>query len=196
METAGAQLTNISVHNNTCYNPATNWSEGQRWGAGGASEDGQQIGTLHSGAASPIPSNLNYFNNVFDQIGLCGIEHPSAGTPAGSQWQGAGNMAFDYNLYRRISGATPTICLVSPGAGNPTIATWAASDQTPAQEVHGLLTGLDPKFTDPANGNFTPQAGSPLLAAGTNLSGSGVVWDINHKPRPASGAITIGAIQQ
>ncbi len=61
-------------------------------------------------------------------------------------------------------------------------------------EAHGLIQ-VDPSFTSQSAGDLTLAAGSPLRNAGANLSSVGVVWDFNHRPRPASGPFTIGAFQ-
>jgi len=185
--TFGASITTLSVYNNTIYN-LVGWSEGQRWGAGGASEDNQRFGVFHGGGATPIPTAYNSFNNAFAGLGTsCSI---NAGGFPYTLWQGAGNMLFDYNLWSRQNGTATIYC---SSGGNQNIATWAPGD-TPPQEVHGIIDS-SPQFTNPGAGNFTPVAGSPLINTGTNLFGSGVVWDYNRLPRPTSGNFTIGAIQ-
>ncbi|MGH6836336.1 MAG: hypothetical protein ACREC9_12490, partial [Methylocella sp.] len=185
--TRGAALSNISIYNNTGYN-APSWSEGQRWGAGGSSEDGQQYGMYHNGAASPAPANYNNFNNVYAGLGTsCSIR----GSGALTDWSGSGNMLLDYNLWSRLNGTAPLYCAVpSP---NQNLSAWAAGENPP-QEAHGQI-GVDPMFVDASAQNFAPAAGSPLLNAGTNLHGAGVVLDFNHNPRPSSGPFTVGAIQ-
>ncbi|MGQ0446144.1 MAG: right-handed parallel beta-helix repeat-containing protein [Beijerinckiaceae bacterium] len=188
--TFGASLNNISVYSNTCYN-AIGWSEGQRWGSGGSSEDNQRFGLYHSDSGGPSPTNYKRKNNAYTGLGTsCSIRHPSSPVNA---WGGAGKMQLDYNLWSRENGSAPTTCLVSPSAGNPTLASWAAGYSLP-HEVNGKI-GVDPAFTNAAAGDFTPLSGSPLKNSGTNLFSAGVVWDFNKNPRPTSGMFTIGAIQ-
>ena len=188
--TFAADITNLSIYNNTAYN-TVGWSEGQRWSGAGSSEDNQRFGLLDGDSGGPSPTNYNNKNNAYAGLGTsCSIRHPSAPVNA---WGGAGNMLLDYNLWSRENGSTPITCLVSPPAGNPTVESWAAG-YSPVQEPNGKI-GVDPAFTSAAAGDFTPLSGSPLRNAGTNLFSAGVVWDFNKAQRPASGPFTIGAIQ-
>lgn len=57
----------------------------------------------------------------------------------------------------------------------------------------GNLT-VDPLYTDPTTYNLLPQAGSPLITAGTNLSGT-FTTSYNGATRPGVGAWTIGAYE-
>jgi hypothetical protein len=63
--------------------------------------------------------------------------------------------------------------------------------------THGVndITGQDPLFVDPANGDFRLQPNSPAINMGADLSGSGVTTDILGRARPKSGAFDIGAYE-
>lgn len=185
---SGATITNVSVYNNTGYNTPS-WSENQRWGAGGTDESGERFGLYHSDSGGSTMTNYNNFNNVYAGLGSsCSIRHPIPATT----WQGSGNMLLDYNLWSRSDTTSPIVCVV-PAGGNPLLTTWAAGD-TPPQEVHGVV-GVNPKFSDPDLGDFSPYLLSPMLNAGVNLYSSGVVLDFDKQARPSAGAFTLGAIQ-
>ncbi|MDQ6704016.1 MAG: hypothetical protein M3Z96_13495 [Pseudomonadota bacterium] len=175
-------LSNILFYNNTA-DSSFSWCEGQRWGDDGSSEDGQNWTWYLPGGLSG--SNIQWKNNVFSNIGSFGILGPSLSL-------GNGSLTSDYNLWHNADGSAPVFA-ATDGSGNFPMTQWA-NNHSPKAETHGLI-GVDPKFTNEASRDYAPASGSPLLGAGVNLAGSGVVWDINKKPRPASGAFTIGAYQ-
>jgi hypothetical protein len=192
----GAQIDQIFLYNNTGWN-ATGWSESQRWGAGPTwtSEAGQRYGVFPG--VSPTPTNVSIRNNAFTDLGTsCSI----VGTGGiRTMWQGIGPggiAPYDYNHWHGGPAGVPRYCgsPTIPPIGNVPISTWAAGD-TPNEEVHGSVSGVDPLFTDTTINNFTPQASSTLRSTGTNLYSLGVVLDFNRLPRPTSGNFTKGAIQ-
>ncbi|MGH6846759.1 MAG: hypothetical protein ACREC0_04755 [Methylocella sp.] len=188
-----AVVSNMSIYNNTVYDGA-NWSAGQRWNNAGASTSNLNEGLYNGGIDSNPPTNYNIFNNVFSGLGTqFAMTQPKPAVVGGpSVWVESGTMLMDYNLWSRTDGGIPIIALV-PGGTNPHLAAWINTGAVP-QEAHGLIQA-DPQLTSPSTGNFAPALGSPLFNAGMNLFSSGVVWDINHQPRPASGPFTIGAFQ-
>lgn len=155
-------------------------------------------------------TNLKIYNNIFAEIGGSGGD-PGFGIDA-THWNEAwsSNLAnpytssgdwLDWNCWPKNtkSNATQQIALHT---GNFAISTWRAGTMTaggtptfsPALEANGVFD-QDPLFVNQSGFNFALQSGSPCLNAGTNLYSAGVVWDINHNPRPASGAFAMGAFQ-
>ncbi len=59
----------------------------------------------------------------------------------------------------------------------------------------GNISGSDPLYTDGPNGDLLPQSGSPLINAGTNLSGTGFTDSLNGVARPSGAAWDIGAYE-
>ena len=71
------------------------------------------------------------------------------------------------------------------------VATWAAYDRVDSDEE--LI--VDPELVDPANGDFTPDTGSPCINSG---HGSGVPYDVNGDAfdpnNPDIGAVSTGVV--
>jgi len=55
------------------------------------------------------------------------------------------------------------------------------------------LTGVDPRFVNPAGGDFRLQPGSPAIDAGMDLRSAGVTTDFEGTPRPQGAGFDIGA---
>ncbi len=65
---------------------------------------------------------------------------------------------------------------------------------------NGIITAADPGFTNPAQDDFTPAAGSPALDAGSNGAPNLPFEDFNHRMRvagaaTAGGRVDLGAIE-
>ena len=100
-----------------------------------------------------------------------------------------GEMNSDYNDWFHT--VTPAeVHQWYPTSLDEPLTQWAAN--FPAEQ-HGIEA--DPQFVDLIDGNLVPGTGSPLINAGINLTASGLVLDFDRKPRPATGAFTIGAYQ-
>jgi hypothetical protein len=184
---ASSTQANLHIYANTFYG-VDSWSWNQRPNPGSNSA----WAILLSIDSAVTMTGLDVCNNAFAGAVIFGLAlegqfDNSLAPAAGTTW--------DYNQWSLI-GAGSTKVFASKGSSPPltgtiTITTWKA---TYGWDAHGLVD-VDPSFTNAAAGDFTPLPGSPLRNAGTNLFSSGVAWDFNHNPRPASGPFTIGAIQ-
>ena len=186
----------LFIYNNTTYG-VSSWSDGQR--PNGVAQK-ESLNILYDSTVTV--SNTDIRNNVFagnaavfntDAAFLSSftcnpaIPGPNSGVCTLQQMTGT---TWDYNNWSRSDGAAPDMGITN-GDGNFPMTTWFANHSF---EAHGLIR-VDPSFTKQSAGDLTMAAGSPLRNAGANLSSVGVVWDFNHKPRPASGPFTIGAFQ-
>ncbi len=185
----------LSIYNNTAYGPSS-WSDGQR--PNGIAQK-TSLDLLYDSTVTV--SNTDIRNNIWAgnsasndcAVFLTQTTCPSPGGVGGNTCTVTGMSAtmWDYNNWSDADGSMPKFCIQGAG-GNWPMATWF-SNHVPF-EAHGLIQ-VDPSFTNQSAGDLTLAAGSPLRNAGANLSSVGVVWDFNHKPRPASGPFTIGAFQ-
>lgn len=185
----------LSIYNNTAYGPSS-WSDGQR--PNGIAQK-TSLDLLYDSTVTV--SNTDIRNNIWAgnsasndcAVFLTQATCPSPGGAGGNTCTVTGMSAtmWDYNNWSDADGSMPKFCIQGAG-GNWPMATWF-SNHVPF-EAHGLIQ-VDPSFTNQSAGDLTLAAGSPLRNAGANLSSVGVVWDFNHKPRPASGPFTIGAFQ-
>ncbi|MGH6840972.1 MAG: hypothetical protein ACREDV_02615, partial [Methylocella sp.] len=169
-------LHDIYVLNNSSSNP-TSWRATQNMpeGAGGFA--------LMLGS----PAAVAAWNIVIENNAL--VDFPSSAMVLNENfdtWKG--DMTLDYNDwfhtgYMWVSRRLPTIL-------DQSFTQWAAA--FPAEQ-HGIKQ--DPLYLDRAKGDLHPGTGSPLFGKGINLTSKGVVLDFDRKPRPATGAFTIGAYQ-
>jgi GDSL-like Lipase/Acylhydrolase family len=185
----------LYIYNNTTYSPSS-WSNGQR--PNGATPTNSLDLLFDSTVAV---SNTDIRNNVWagnSFLNDCAVyitqtTCPAPGGVGGNTCIITGMSAtiWDYNNWSTASGDMPNMGIQNSG-GNWPMGLWFAHHAP--FEAHGLIQ-VDPSFTKQSAGDLTLAAGSPLRNAGANLSSVGVVWDFNHKPRPASGPFTIGAFQ-
>jgi hypothetical protein len=191
----------LYIYNNTCYG-SNSWSS---YPVVQRPNGNTQRKSMNCSYNSNITvSNQDFRNNVFagssapgnnDAFELssytCAIPVLTS-TLVGATWNN-----FDYNNWYAVNGS-PTTYL---GYGNPSLATWFSNHSFEAHSISGGLMDVNPNLINPSTNDFRPASGSPLFSAGANLhsvlgsASNGVVWDFNHKPRPISGAFTIGAYQ-
>jgi NPCBM/NEW2 domain/Right handed beta helix region len=101
--------------------------------------------------------------------------------------ENVGNV-LDHNLYFSVDGSSRGTWTWKTRA-YADFDTWAA---TSGNDRHS--TFADPKFTDPAAGDFSIAAGSPAVDAGAFLPSSGTT-DAAGQPRAQAGGIDIGAFE-
>ncbi|MGQ0445633.1 MAG: Ig domain-containing protein [Beijerinckiaceae bacterium] len=169
-------LHDIYVLNNSSSNP-TSWraTQNEAEGPGGFA--------LMLGS----PAAVAAWNIVIENNAL--VDFPSSAMVLNQSfdtWKGV--MTLDYNDWFHtgtmwVSRRLPTIL-------DQAFTEWAAA--FPAEQ-HGIKQ--DPLYRDRAKGDLHPGTGSPLFGKGVNLTSKGVVLDFDRKPRPATGAFTIGAFQ-
>jgi hypothetical protein len=178
-------LANLKIYNNTCYSPS-GWAMVPTPQRPNGDTRFQLVFQKDSTVAV---TNAALQNNVMaNGVASCTILQDTL-----TEWQSG--LTQDYNLWFSdpANPNSPTSFICGPG-GTPTYQSIAAWALTIPVEQHGLID-INPAFTSPATGNFRPASNSPLLSAGVNLYNSGVVWDFNKNPRPASGPFTIGAFE-
>ena len=127
-------------------------------------------------------TNVNFKNNIVyratETTDMYFIYHS---TPIGS--------TFDNNIYYDSTGYCVGAKFAKVGAGSgETFATWQARPQ----DAHSL--NADPLMTDPDNGDFTLQAGSPCINAGVDV---GLTTDYawNAVPKCSDSLPDIGAYE-
>lgn len=169
-------LHDIYVLNNTSSNP-TSWKATQNvpYGPGG-------FALIIGSPASVAAWNIVIENNAFADFPSTAIVEDQSF----SMWKGV--MTLDYNDWFHIGTMQVYRWLPTPLA--EPFAQWAAD--FPAEQ-HGIKQ--DPLYLNGATGDLHLGAGSPLFGKGVNLTSKGVVLDFDRKPRPATGAFTIGAYQ-
>lgn len=177
-------INGMQIFNNSAYSPL-GWSMSpvpqrpsgdQRWNL-----------VLQKDVTVSVSNSFLENNILANSVASCTIIQHSY-----TEWRVG--LTQDYNLWFVDPSDSLPVAYICVSSGTPpskTVASWAP---TMPVEQHGLID-VDPAFASPVTGNFVPTSTSPVRGAGVNLYNSGVVWDFYKKPRPATGPVTIGAIQ-
>jgi len=174
---SGVQIfNNVLVNSSAVHFPANTFI--QDWCTNSLVVNNTGVGLTNTGGgglSESVGIGGTMKNNLISSVQL-GIYTPATSTLAGS----------DYNLFYNL-GATNS--MVYTGTFYNGVAAWVTGT---GFDTHSVTS--NPNLT----GSYTLNAGSPAIAAGTNLTSLGITALNSDKagiPRPASGAWDIGAYQ-
>jgi hypothetical protein len=181
-------ISNIRVYNNVFYTTPGQSGQGNAWaeiGATGLAANNTIIGPSAVGIGGGPIKMGTIENNIVSTVAL-GI---SVGFPT-SSFTG---MTSDYNdIYNLTGGIYQQMCADNPGYNcYPSVATWTAGT---GFDVHS--TTANPNLT----ASFMPNAGSPAIGAGINMTSycsiiPTLCKDYAGSQRPMCGSWDIGAYQ-
>jgi len=179
---AGSTTNGLYVYNNVFYNNGGGWGYAQR-------SDQNGTGLKLADNVNAGQSNLFFKNNIVHTSVDRHIFSEDPGNDL-SAWE------FDYNSYYP-DGAT---LFVRSGVATTNFAGWQTAISDEAASIV-----VDPLMTDPANGDFTLQSGSPAIDAGVDVGltedyfgmpirGLPDIGFYEYQPatRPGSGVIIMG----
>lgn len=140
------------------------------------------------------PLNADCFNNIVYKTSSYISQNSSTLWALGGYWPVSNTNLFYLAKERSSSSAFGVNS--GPWAASYTRLRWTNSPATgPADK--NLALDMDSIFEENPlfDSSYRPQAGSPALARGMNLTDYGITNDILGNPRPSSGAWTIGAFE-
>jgi hypothetical protein len=140
-------------------------------------------GGMYNNEASPTLTNVTISGNTAGSGGgMYNINFSSPQIRNSILW-GNGNEIFNYNAGNYSS---PSVSYSTVAGGCPARFTTCTS-----------VSSADPLFTNPAGGDYTLQAGSPAIDAGSNsFIPSGVTTDLAGNARIVNGTVDQGAYER
>ena len=182
-EIYSASISNAQIYNNVFYTTPGQAGPANGWTSGNLVVNNTIIGPSSDGPGGGPDSTIE--NNIISTVAL--------GIVAAFPTSSFAGMISDYNdIYNLTGGIYQQMCANNPGYncyGN--VAAWIAGT---GFDVHS--TTANPNLT----ASFTPNAGSPTIGAGINMTSycsivPGLCLDRNGSQRPMCGSWDIGAYQ-
>ncbi len=172
----GSLMTNIYFENNSCYNA------GMGWGSQRPDPAGYHV-VLSTTFADT--GRIFFRNNIFSQA-------RSAMLVVSEHFDNIFAINMDYNIWHSSTNTTLIYVYTGPNAAELTNFQLSQSNAYEAYtgfDTHSIYA--DPLLSDPANGDYSLQGGSPAVNRGIN---TGVTKDFLGNPVP-NGAYDIGAVE-